>query len=287
MMMNDKIKLINGNELPLVGLGTSARGKKFTPQEFVDSIKHALSVGYRLIDTAKLYNNEHLIAKALKESKQVKRDEVFLVSKVPPDELGYDRTLKAFETSCKQLHVDYLDLYLIHFPGKAPSNRSKEATTTTDDYEKARQLRLDSWRALVKLYEEGKCKAIGVSNYMTRHLNEIVEAKLMMPMVNQCEFHCYYTNREIYDACNQMNIQFMGYCPLAKGALLNEELVKRLGEKYGKSPAQIAIKWSAQNRVLTIPASINLARIEENFKVAIPFLSANHFLSIYLKHCYF
>ncbi|CAF0959171.1 unnamed protein product [Brachionus calyciflorus] len=260
MSLDKRIKLKNGVEMPVIGLGTSLRGKpnKVDNQQFIDSIKHALNIGYRHIDTAKAYNNENLIGQAIKES-SVDRKEIFLVTKLFPDDMGFEKTLKAFEKSCKQLQVDYVDLYLIHFPGK-PNKPDAQL-------EKSRQLRLDSWKALEKLYNDGKCRAIGVSNFMKRHLEELLEAGMSLPMINQCEFHPYYNNKDLWDYCNQIGVQFEGYSPLGKGNLLNDDVVLSLAQKYSKTPAQILLNWCLRNNVITVPGSTNLERLEENFNV--------------------
>lgn len=256
------IKLSNGLDVPVIGLGTSLRGKTLeSTQVFIDSVKYAIEIGYRHIDTAKCYNNEHLVAKAIQES-SVKREDLFITTKLYPDDLGYEKTLKAFEKSCNKLQVKYIDLYLIHFPGQ-PIGSRKAAVTA----ERAKELRLESWRALEKLYADKRCGAIGVSNYLERHLNEIVQAKLSLPMVNQCEFHVYYNNKELLHVCNKLGVQFEGYSPLGKGNILKDNLVIELAAKYHKTPAQIAIRWSIQNGVLTIPGSVTLQRIKENFNV--------------------
>ena len=264
--MSDRVvKLSNGLEMPIIGLGTSLRGKatKCESNDFVESVKHAISQGYRHIDTAKAYNNEHLVGKAIKEA-SVKREELFVVTKLYPEDMGYDKTVKAFEKSCKQLQVDYVDLYLIHFPGLPLGG--KKAQLTEED---AKKQRIETWKALEKLYDEGKCKAIGVSNFLKRHLDDLLnEPSLKIrPMINQCEFHPYYNNKELFDQCRELNIQFEGYSPLGKMNVLTDPLILDLAKKYGKTPAQIAIRWSIQNNIVTIPGSTNHQRIEDNFNV--------------------
>lgn len=141
-----------------------------------------------------------MIGQAIKES-GIDRKDIFLVTKLFPDDMGYDKALKAFDKSCKQLKVDYIDLYLIHFPGKLRGQ--------INDLEKSKELRLETWKALEKLYSDGKCRAIGVSNYMPRHLQEIIDAGMTIPAVNQCEFHPYYNNKELLDFCHKIGIQFV------------------------------------------------------------------------------
>ncbi|RNA36597.1 glyoxal reductase [Brachionus plicatilis] len=259
-MLDKTVELKNGIKMPTIGLGTSLRHKpnKVDNQQFVESVKHALKIGYRHLDTAKCYNNEHLIGQAIKES-GIDRKDVFLVTKLFPDDMGYDKTLKAFDKSCKQLKVEYIDLYLIHFPAKLRGQNN--------DLEKSRQVRLETWKALEKLHSDGKCRAIGVSNFMQRHLEEIIDAGMTIPSVNQCEFHPYYNNRELYDYCTKIGIQFEGYSPLGKGNLLNDPVVLELSKKYSKSCAQILLNWSIRNNVVTIPGSTNHERIEENFNI--------------------
>lgn len=255
-------KLNNGVEIPVIGLGTSLRGKKLeSTQVFIDSVKYALSIGYRHLDTAKAYNNEHLIAAAIKES-QFKREDLFITTKLFPDDMGYEKTLKAFDKSCAKLQTNYIDLYLIHFPGQPEGSRKVQKST-----DKARELRLESWRALEKLYSDKRVRAIGVSNYFPRHFDEIAEAEMRLPMINQCEFHIYYNNKELFDACEKLGIQYEGYSPLGKGTILKDPIVEKLALKYSKTPAQIAIRWSIQNNVITIPGSVTLERINENLNV--------------------
>lgn len=154
-------------------------------------------------------------------------------------------------------------MYLVHFPGQ-PTN-SRKVQTNAD---KARDFRLESWRALEYLYSQQRCRAIGVSNFLERHLDEIREAEMSLPMINQCEFHPYYNNKELYETCRSLGIQYQGYSPLGKGNILSEPAVLRMAETYGKTPAQIAIKWSIQNNVVTIPGSVTNHRISENMDVS-------------------
>lgn len=250
------VKLTNNVEVPIVGYGTSRYTKtaKINDDECKNCIKHALEIGYRHIDTAKHYKNEHLVRKAIQESK-IKRNEIFITSKLYPSDMGYENTLKSFEQTCKQLHTDYLDLYLIHFPALIGKKQT---------YDEAKKLRLETWLAFEHLYKEGKCRAIGVSNYLKHHIEEIFEANMLKPHVNQCEFHPYFNNKELFDYCKKNEILFEGYCPLAKGAIISDDNLISLANKYSKTPAQIAIQWSLQNDVITIPCSWNYQRIEEN-----------------------
>lgn len=240
--IDTKVKLNNGVEMPLFGLGTfQATGSGTT-----DAVLYALEIGYRLIDTAEMYGNETEVGKAVRRS-GIPREEIFVTTKLWNDEHGYERALKSFEGSLKRLGLDYVDLYLIHWPVEV--------------------LRGDSWRALERLYEEGKCRAIGVSNYMTWHLEEVLSTSSTIPTVDQVEFSPYLYQRELLEFCRDSNIQLEGYSPLGKGHVLNSPELVPISKKYSKTPAQILIRWALQHDVVTIPKSSNRDRIRENSDV--------------------
>lgn len=239
MDINSFTVLNNGIKMPWVGFGTFKIKDKNTA---ISSVKEALRLGYRHIDTAAIYGNEEAVGEAIKESK-VKREDIFLTSKLWNSEHDYDRALKAFDESLKKLGTDYLDLYLIHWPGK--SNK-------------------DTWKALEKLYKDGRIKAIGVSNFKVHHLEELINECDIVPTVNQVEYHPEYPQTELHEFCKKHKIQLEAWGPLMQGKIFDISLMKELSDKYGKTISQIALKWDLQMGVVTIPKSSTKARIKEN-----------------------
>ncbi|KUP29141.1 MULTISPECIES: glyoxal/methylglyoxal reductase [Bacillus] len=238
--LKDTVKLHNGVEMPWFGLGVF---KVENGSEATESVKAAIKNGYRSIDTAAVYKNEEGVGIGIKES-GVAREELFITSKVWNEDQGYDTTLAAFEKSLERLQLDYLDLYLIHWPGK-------------DKYK-------DTWRALEKLYKDGKIRAIGVSNFQVHHLEELLKDAEIKPMVNQVEFHPRLTQKELRDYCKKQGIQMEAWSPLMQGQLLDNEVLTQIAEKYNKSVAQVILRWDLQHEVVTIPKSIKEHRIIEN-----------------------
>ncbi|WP_416042844.1 glyoxal/methylglyoxal reductase [Bacillus halotolerans] len=238
--LKDTVKLHNGVEMPWFGLGVF---KVENGSEATESVKAAIKNGYRSIDTAAVYKNEEGVGIGIKES-GVAREELFITSKVWNEDQGYDTTLAAFEKSLERLQLDYLDLYLIHWPGK-------------DKYK-------DTWRALEKLYKDGKIRAIGVSNFQVHHLEELLKDAEIKPMVNQVEFHPRLTQQELRDYCKKQGIQLEAWSPLMQGQLLDNEVLTQIAEKYNKSVAQVILRWDLQHEVVTIPKSIKEHRIIEN-----------------------
>ncbi|WP_439024498.1 glyoxal/methylglyoxal reductase [Bacillus halotolerans] len=238
--LKDTVKLHNGVEMPWFGLGVF---KVENGSEATESVKAAIKNGYRSIDTAAVYKNEEGVGIGIKES-GVAREELFITSKVWNEDQGYDTTLAAFEKSLERLQLDYLDLYLIHWPGK-------------DKYK-------DTWRALEKLYKDGKIRAIGVSNFQVHHLEELLKDAEIKPMVNQVEFHPRLTQKELRDYCKKQGIQLEAWSPLMQGQLLDNEVLTQFAVKYNKSVAQVILRWDLQHEVVTIPKSIKEHRIIEN-----------------------
>ncbi|MCB7161596.1 glyoxal/methylglyoxal reductase [Bacillus sp. PS93] len=238
--LKDTVKLHNGVEMPWFGLGVF---KVENGNEATESVKAAIKNGYRSIDTAAIYKNEEGVGIGIKES-GVAREELFITSKVWNEDQGYDTTLAAFEKSLERLQLDYLDLYLIHWPGK-------------DKYK-------DTWRALEKLYKDGKIRAIGVSNFQVHHLEELLKDAEIKPMVNQVEFHPRLTQKELRDYCKAQGIQLEAWSPLMQGQLLDNEVLTQIAEKHNKSVAQVILRWDLQHEVVTIPKSIKEHRIIEN-----------------------
>ncbi len=226
--------------MPWFGLGVF---KVENGSEATESVKAAIKNGYRSIDTAAIYKNEEGVGIGIKES-GVAREELFITSKVWNEDQGYETTLAAFEKSLERLQLDYLDLYLIHWPGK-------------DKYK-------DTWRALEKLYKDGKIRAIGVSNFQVHHLEELLKDAEIKPMVNQVEFHPRLTQKELRDYCKEQGIQLEAWSPLMQGQLLDNEVLTQIAEKHNKSVAQVILRWDLQHEVVTIPKSIKEHRIIEN-----------------------
>lgn len=240
--MDSYKSLLNGIDIPKIGFGTY---KLKDENETIDTIKYALKVGYRFIDTASFYENEEWIGKAIKESK-IKRENIFLATKVWNDSHGYDKAIDSFEKSMKKLDIDYLDLLLIHWPTK---------------------LNKETWRAFESLYELGKVRAIGVCNFKIGHLEELRKTAKIMPMVNQIEVHPCFSQKEIVNYCNNYKIQVIGWSPIMKGQLLEVPLMMDLAEKYNKTIAQIALRWHIQKGIIPIPKSSHYGRIADNIDI--------------------
>ena len=232
--------LNNGVKMPYFGLGVYLTEDG---QEVVDAVKWALEGGYRHIDTASIYENEAGVGQGIRES-GVSRSDIFLVSKVWNSDQGYDSTLKAFENSLENLGVDYLDLYLIHWP---VAGKYKE-----------------TWRALEKLYREKRIRAIGVSNFLKHHLEDLLGTAEIVPMVNQMEFHPYLVQQELVNYCRENGIQYEAWAPMMQGEVFKLEPFKQLADKYGKTIAQIVLRWDLQKGVVTIPKSSKKERIIAN-----------------------
>ena len=240
------ITLNNGIDIPVVGLGTF-RAKE---NEAYQAVLHALKVGYRHIDTAAIYRNEHEVGQAIKDS-GIPREDIFVTSKLWNDDQGYESARSAFQTTLANLGFDYLDLYLIHWP---------------KTYEKA----ADSWRALEDLYKEGKIRAIGVSNFTFHHLEHLFETANIIPAVNQIEMHVGIQHEKLRAFCAEHKIILEAYAPLMSheiGTLLNNETLKALAEKKKATIAQVALKYLVDLGVVIIPKSINPKRIEENLAI--------------------
>jgi len=237
--------LNNGIKIPVTGLGVYRMPDNEHSQK---AMEYALSIGYRHIDTARIYNNEQVVGHAVNLG-IVPREQIFVTSKVWNSDQGYDQTIKAFNASLHRMNLDYLDLYLIHWPviGK----------------------RKDTWRALETIYNEGHCKAIGVSNYMTHHMEELLGYCKIIPAVNQLELHPYiYGNRiDVINICRKHNILPVAYSPLTKGEKLKDPLLINMSIKYKKTTAQLLIRWCVQHGFAVIPKSSVTSRIAENIQV--------------------
>jgi len=234
--------LNNGVEMPWLGLGVF---QVKDGEEVISSVKTALEVGYRSIDTAAIYKNEEGVGQAIVES-NVPREELFITTKLWNADQGYETALAAFEKSLEKLGLEYLDLYLIHWP--LPSQGKY----------------VETWRALEKLYKDGRVRAIGVSNFKVHHLADIIANCEIKPMVNQVEYHPRFNQRELHDFCKKNGIQLEAWSPLMQGGLLDDPTLVEIAKKYNKSTAQIIIRWDIQTGVVTIPKSVKPHRIAEN-----------------------
>ncbi|MDF9763116.1 diketogulonate reductase-like aldo/keto reductase [Peribacillus simplex] len=241
--IGEMITLHNGVQMPQLGFGVF---KVKNGNETVESVKKAIEVGYCAIDTAAIYGNEEGVGQAIREC-GVPREKLFITSKVWNTEQGYETTLKAFDDSLNRLGLEYLDLYLIHWPGK-------------DKY-------LETWRALEKLHKDGKVKSIGVSNFHVHHLENLLANSKVKPVVNQIELHPLLTQVEIREYCAKHEIKVESWSPLGRGNLLEEPTINHIAKKHGKSSAQVLIRWHLQNDLVVIPKSITPSRIEENAQV--------------------
>lgn len=243
--------LKNKAEIPSLGFGTWLIENG---DEAVRIVSAALKCGYRHIDTAAAYGNEESVGKAVRES-GIDRSEIFVTSKVWNTERGYDKAMAAFEATMEKLGLDYLDLYLVHWP----CNKG-----TREEWSKVNS---DTWRALEKLYEDKRVRAIGVSNFKVHHLEALLENCKTAPMVNQIEFHPGFMQREILDCCRKNNILAEAWSPLGRGRMEGSFLLRELSDKYGKSVAQICIRWCLQNGVLPLPKTVTESRMAENADV--------------------
>ncbi len=242
--------LSNGVSIPKIGYGTWQTPEGVTA---VDSVKCALSLGYRHIDTAAIYRNETSVGEAIK-STDIPRKEIFVTSKVWNKCRGYDMVMSAFERTMGKLGLDYLDLYLIHWPA------------VEKQYENWKEVNLDTWRAMTELYKSGRIKAIGVSNFKIHHLAPLMECEVA-PMVNQVEYHPGFMQNETVEYCRANGIIVEAWSPLGSGRVLSDENLTRIAAKYQKSVAQICIRWCLQNGVLPLPKSVTPQRIKQNSEV--------------------
>jgi len=253
---NGTLELANGVKMPQLGLGVY---KMTDPGQTVEAITYAIETGYRAIDTAAIYENERETGEAIRHS-GIPREELFITSKVWNTDQGYDGTLRAFETSLKKLGLDYLDLYLTHWP-------------VSEKY-------VDTYKAIERLYDEKLIRTTGVSNHHAHHLEKILVKANVAPMVNQIELHPYLTQEPLRAFCEENGIAVTSWSPLARGKLLAEPTLLTIGEQYGKTPAQVIIRWHLQSNLIVIPKSVTPERIRENNEVADFELSSEEMASI-------
>ncbi|MEH7451674.1 aldo/keto reductase [Gottfriedia acidiceleris] len=245
--MNKLVKLNNGLEMPVIGLGVF---QVEDGQVVIDSVKAAIRNGYRSIDTAAIYQNEEGVGQGIREALEengLKREDLFITSKVWNADLGYQSTIDAFELSLKKLGLDYLDLYLIHWPVEGKY--------------------VESWKALETLYKDGKVKAIGMSNFQIHHLKEVMANAEIMPMINQVELHPMLSQVELREFLKENSIQVEAWAPLMQGQLFENETLLQIANKHNKSIAQVVLRWHLQNDVVIIPKSIKEHRIQENANI--------------------
>ncbi|KAJ7513876.1 hypothetical protein O6H91_23G017900 [Diphasiastrum complanatum] len=247
------LTLHNSVVIPRLGLGTfRSRG-----EQAKSSVLWALQSHYCLIDTASIYKNEAEIGQALRDS-GLERDKVFITSKISPFEHGYDSALLAVGKILERLDCGYLDLCLIHWPGAAKLDVKSEENAVR---------RTETWQALEDMYKQGKCRAIGVSNYTKHHLEGLLSACTIRPMVNQVELHPYLPQTLLRKYCTENNIVVQAYSPLGCGNLLSDPLVSALAARYNRTPAQILLRWGIQHDVVVLPKSVRKDRIQQNAEI--------------------
>ncbi len=240
--LKETVALLNGVEIPRIGFGT------FLIPDGADvksAVLSALAAGYRHIDTAAVYGNEKGVGEAVRES-GIAREELFVTSKLWNSDQGYESALRAFDKSLGLLGMDYLDLYLIHWP---------------------KAFNKESWRALIKLYNDKRTRAIGVSNFKPKHLDEVIADSGVVPMVNQVELHPRFNQKAIREYCAEKKIIVEAWGPLMQGKIFSEPLFVELAEKYGKTIAQTALRWHYQLDVVTLPKSVNPERMRNNVEI--------------------
>lgn len=236
----EKVVLHNEVKMPAFGLGVYKVEEGIQIEE---TIQTGLEIGYRLIDTASFYKNEEGVGRAVRNS-GIPREELFITTKVWNTDQGYESTLKAFETSMEKLGLDYLDLYLVHWPVKGKY--------------------IETWRALEKLYREGRVKAIGVSNFKIHHLEDLLKNSEEKPVVNQVELHPLLSQEDLREFCQRHNIKVEAWSPLARGRFLDEPVLKKIADSHNKSSAQVILRWHLQNQIIAIPKSVTASRLREN-----------------------
>lgn len=249
--LTSDLKLSNGVTIPGLGYGTY----QTPPEDAYRAVTDALAVGYRHIDTAARYGNESGVGQAVKDS-GLKREEVFITSKLWNTERGYDKTMAAFEKTLAELGTDYLDLYLIHWPANEKQFGQEAAA-----------LNLDTWRAFEDLYKAGKIKAIGVSNFMPNHLEALLAQAEIKPMVNQIEVHPGWPQTEAIRYCQRNDILVEAWAPLGEAAALSNPVLAKIAAKYDHTPAQVCLRWEIQQGILPLPKSVHKERMAENTKL--------------------
>ncbi len=243
LSLESRARLNNGVEMPFLGLGVYGIPSKGATTK---AVRAALEIGYRHVDTAAMYGNEADVGRAVRES-GIPRDEIFVTTKLWNSDHGYEPALKAFDRSLRQLGLDYVDLYLIHWPGS--------------------RFRLETWKALETLYARGKARAIGVSNYTIRHLDELLPGAEVVPSVDQVECNPFLPQEELHAYARAQGIQLEAYSPLTKGRRLDDRRLRAVAAAHGKTPAQVLIRWCLEQEIIAIPKSSRQERMKENSDV--------------------
>lgn len=249
-----KATLLNGNKLPMIGFGTY---KITDATEATESVKGALKLGYRHIDTAAFYKNEVAVGQAIRAGlaeNNLSRSDVFVTSKVWKTENTYDKVIASFDQTMKDLDIEYLDLYLVHWPSSSAFDDNWINTNR------------EVWRAMIDIYKSGRVKAIGVSNFLVHHLDTIIDMEII-PMVDQIEINPGFLQKETVDYCQEKGIVVEAWSPLGRGRIMNDEVLNSLAAKYNKSVAQLALRWELQHDIVVLPKSVTPSRIEENMQI--------------------
>lgn len=241
--LQSTVKLDNDVEMPVLGLGVYQSPPGKTTQ---NAVRSALKLGYRLIDSARIYGNESDVGEAIRAS-NIPRKEIFVTTKLWNSDQGYESTLRAFDASLRRLGLEYLDLYLIHFP--------------------VPEVRTESWRAMEEILRSGKCRAVGVSNFMTRHLDELLDQSDLVPAVDQVEFHPFLYQKPLLEYCRKHGMHVEAYSPLARAEKLKHPVIVAIAAKHSKTAAQVMIRWGLQHGLSVIPKSVREERIRENSQV--------------------
>jgi len=241
--LDSRIKLNNGIQMPVFGFGTYMLTDEKT---VLKAVTWALESGYRLIDTAQMYDNEQYVGEAIQRS-GIPREEIFVTTKLDNTQHGFEKSKLSFDISLSKLKLNYVDLFLIHWP--------------------ISDLRLESWRAMIDIYNQGGARAIGVSNYTIRHLKELFANFEVKPVVNQVEFNPFNYHEVILNFCKNEGIQVQGYTPLSRAKKFKNSTLLQISNKYTKTPAQIMLRWAVQHNVIPIPKSYHLDRIKENAEI--------------------
>ncbi|GHU64731.1 oxidoreductase [Clostridia bacterium] len=235
-------KLLNETRIPQLGLGVW----QMSDEEAIESVEEALKIGYRLIDTAAGYRNEAAVGEGVRRS-GIEREDIWIATKVRNSNQGYRETFQAFEASLKELQMDYVDLYMVHWPVKATVK--------------------ETWRAIEEIYQKGLAKSIGVCNFHAHHLEELMETAKILPMINQVELHPLLSQVDLTEYFESKGIVIEAYSPLGNGQILQNESIEKIAQKYQKTVAQIILRWEIQRGIVTIPKSVHKERIIQNFEV--------------------